>query len=612
MKKVRLTKWLVWFFCGLLTIAAFFAKDFVLYDFHMLPSDYAFSAQSTAGPEGVTGSRSDKPIQALTAFWFSYGKDRELLYGLESGIASEDVRLYGKADNQILAITAKDLQPIRDDLMGYIIAALPEQTIDTNGDGNSETVYDFARADFGRHAYELEPREFGSSEIPFELAFEERRYIQVFYNNEPLINASVSVASQGGKNQIYQTDGHGWIDGLPASVLRSGFTVTYSPDSQTTYRMYYAIEDYEYFTEHFFKAYIPLLLVLLLGAIGIAAFYILREAYAKKNPGYEIYKRERPGLRKGTGMHRNSDSKFLLIRWLFLIFGFFLWSFAGKLLSQEQTLNHIAVPVFSCPFNLDQTLESSCYYLTHLPKLFTRNWGYIVSFLVTLMLFAGLGGRILCGFMCPLGFVQDLFDKLRRVLHIRPVTVSDKMNQVLQPLKWVWTILFLCFVFAGGDFCDICPNKIFSPALGGWWVDLALGGFLTIPLIVGSFYIKRFWCLMCPMGFLLGMFHRFNLFKLKKDCTACTECGACYESCPMRLKNIYTEREKEQVQTIDCLMCGECIHKCPEDHALSMTFCGKTVFKSSRDTFMSKYASECDSRQRKKEEQPICHRKKRL
>lgn len=68
----------------------------------------------------------------------------------------------------------------------------------------------------------------------------------------------------------------------------------------------------------------------------------------------------------------------------------------------------IAVPVFSCPFNLDQTLESSCYYLTHLPVLFTRNWGYIVSFLVTLFLFVILGGRILCGFMCPLGFVQDL------------------------------------------------------------------------------------------------------------------------------------------------------------------------------------------------------------
>lgn len=591
MKKVKLGKWFVYLFCGLLTIAAFFAKDFVLYDFHMLPSDYAYAE-----------SKSEKPIQALTAFWFSFGSDRELLYGHESNIDVAEIQLYGKTHEQVLPVSVADLQPIRDDLIGYLVAVLPEQEIDTNHDGIAEKVYDTARADFSRHAYELAPREFDSKEIPFELAFTERKYIQVFYHNQPLIDTSVTVASPDGTNQTYQTDRHGWIDGLPSSVLRGGFTVAFSPDNETTYRMYYSIEDYEYFTEHFFKAYTPLLLVLLLSVIGIVAFYFIREAYAKKNPAYQIYTRERPGLRKGTGLQVKSDSKFLMIRWLFLILGFFLWSFAGKLISQEQTLNHIAVPVFSCPFNLDQTLESSCYYLTHLPTLFTRNWGYIVSFLVTLILFVVLGGRILCGFMCPLGFVQDLFDKLRRALHIRPVTVSDKMNQVIQPLKWLWTILFLCFVFVGGDFCDICPNKIFSPALGGWWIDLALGGFLTIPLIVGSFYIKRFWCLMCPMGFLLGMFHRFNLFHLKKNCTACTECGACYESCPMRLKNIYTEREKKNVQTIDCLMCGECIHKCPEDYALSMTFCGKTVFKSSRNTFLSKYALKCHKKNRKNKE----------
>lgn len=591
MKKVKLGKWLVWLFCGILTIAAFFAKDFVMYDFHMLPSDYTYAE-----------SKSEKPIQAATAFWFSYGPERELLYGYENNMDAETIRFYGKTHDQALPVTASDLEPIRNDLMGYLVAVLPQQLIDTNDDGITETVYDFARADFGLHAYELAPREFDSNEIPFELAFAERKYIQVFYQNEPLMDVSVTVTSPDGRNQTYRTDGHGWIDGLPSSVVRGGFTVTYSPDSQTTYRMYYAIEDYEYFTEHFFKAYIPLLLVLLFSMIGIVAFYFIREVYTKSNPAYQIYTRERPGLRKGTGLQNKSDSKFLLFRWLFLIFGFFLWSFSGKLISQEQTLNHIAVPVFSCPFNLDQTLESSCYYLTHLPTLFTRNWGYIISFLVTLMLFVVLGGRILCGFMCPLGFVQDLFDKLRRALHIRPVTVSDKMNQVIQPLKWLWTILFLCFVFVGGDFCDICPNKIFSPALGGWWVNLALGGFLTIPLIVGSFYIKRFWCLMCPMGFLLGMFQRFNLFKLKKDCMACTECGACYESCPMRLKNIYTEREKEDVQTIDCLMCGECIHKCPEDHALSMTFFGKTIFKSSRNTFLSRYALESHRKRRKEEE----------
>lgn len=68
----------------------------------------------------------------------------------------------------------------------------------------------------------------------------------------------------------------------------------------------------------------------------------------------------------------------------------------------------------------------------------------------------------------------------------------------------------------------------------------------------------------------------------------------------MRIKEIYTEREKEDVQTVDCMMCGECIHKCPEDHALSMTFCGKKIYSSSRQSFLSKYAPK--NRKGKKED----------
>ena len=150
--------------------------------------------------------------------------------------------------------------------------------------------------------------------------------------------------------------------------------------------------------------------------------------------------------------------------------------------------------------------------------------------------------------------------------------------------------MFLGFAFTGRDFCDICPLKVFATAQGGFWTNLYLGGFLAVIILVGSFFIKRFWCLICPMGYLMGIFRKFNLFHLKKDCMACTECGACYEACPMRIKEIYTEREKENVQTIDCMMCGECIHKCPEDHALSMTFCGKKIYSSSSQSFLSKYA----------------------
>lgn len=606
-KKRKWGRILVYVICAMLTITAFFANKLVLYQFHMMPSDYRF-VRETGQP----------PVKATTAIWFAYGADRELQFWTDARVFMDesiqadaagngDVLIYAKTAEGVVDVDLESSRPIQEDFTGYFVAVTGARQADIDDDGKIETVYDSARADFGPHAYAAVPRGFHSEGISFELCFEERKKIQVFFGGEVVADSLVSVTTSDFQDKVYETDSSGYIKKLPVKYIRSGLTVSYEPEGETVYRMYYALEDYAYFSPHFWKAQIPLLLIFALSAVGIAFVHLIREKWLKGSLEHRIYSREKAGIYAANPLMQKTDSHFLMIRWLFLMAGFFLWTYAGKLVEQGQVLNQIAVPVFSCPFNLDQTLESSCYYLTHLPELFTtRSLSYIAAYMGTLFLFLILFGRILCGFMCPLGFVQDLMDKLRKAFHIRPITLTDRMNQILQPLKWTWILLFLCFTFTGGNFCDICPNKIFSPALGGYWIDLVLGGILTIPLLVGSFFIKRFWCIMCPMGYLLGIFYKFNIFKLKKDCTSCTECGACYAACPMRLKNIYTERGKEtpsghpfmhrktcgdvvNVQTVDCLMCGECIHKCPEDKALRMTCFGKTVYQSSRRTFLSKY-----------------------
>ena len=43
MKKVKYGTAAVWIICALLTLAALFAKDFVLYDFQMMPANYAYT-----------------------------------------------------------------------------------------------------------------------------------------------------------------------------------------------------------------------------------------------------------------------------------------------------------------------------------------------------------------------------------------------------------------------------------------------------------------------------------------------------------------------------------------------------------------------------------------
>lgn len=589
MKKIKIGTVIVCVVSIVLILFSFFAKNFVLYDFQMNASDYSYSE-----------TEDTKPKSATTAVWFSYGESgRQLQYGLDSKSQSQNMIVYAMdSENGVYSVNGND-SPIRSDSLGHFIAVLPEVEKDIDQDGTMETIYDYARSDLGPDAFNPTPQRFESTNLPYELVFAERKYVMVYYNNEILKDAPISVTSDDGIVTQYRTDHHGWIKGLPIKDIREGFTASYSPDEDTVYQMFYALEDYSYFSTHFFIAHIPLLLVFFLSAIGIAIVCVIRKKLSKNDPSYLISSREKVGIYH-SHLKKKTTSRFLIIRWLCLFAAMFVWTYAGQLINQGQALNEIAVPLFSCPFNLNQIVETPCYYLAHLPALFTRfgaefpirNIVYAVTYLGTTFLFFVFLGRILCGFLCPAGLLQDLMDKLRQTLHVKPIVVTDKMNKILQPLKWVWIILFLGMAFTGGDFCDICPLKGFTTAQGGYWANLYLGGFLAIILLIGSFFIKRFWCIMCPMGYLMGIFHKFNLFKLKKSCNSCTECGACYNACPMKIKSIYTERQKEDIQTIDCLMCGECINKCPEDNALAMTFCKKTIYKSSRATFMSRFSSK--------------------
>ncbi len=581
MRKEKVWTAFIFAICVFLTVSAFFSTNYNLYDFNMNAQDYVYE-------------RTDKiPDGADTSVWFDYGtRGRSLFYGYTNETLYGQSEIFMLTADGVKEAPTKDFKEIPGNSTGNIIIALPVQSIDIDNNGTNESVYDFARADFGANAFNPVPQRFDYEKIPFELIFAERNRIEVRFNNELLKGADLTVTTHNGEKISRKTDNNGWIDNLSQQDLRYGFTASYSPDSQTVYRMYYALEDYPFFSWHTFEAHFPLFVVIGLSFVVIFAVEVIRRIMFRNDYAYK-----RGNLFERNLLRTKTDSKFLLIRWCFLWFGMFAMTYLGKLIGQGQALNQIAVPVFACPYNLDQPLEVPCYYISHITHLFVRfgedyplhNIIYGSVFLLTLVLSILLFGRILCGFLCPMGLIQDLMDKLRRILHIRPIVVTEKMNKIIQPLKWLWIILFIGFIFTGGDFCNICPAKIFATAQGGFWTNLVLNGFLAAGILVGSFFIKRFWCLMCPMGYLMGLLKKFNLFKLKKDCMACTECGACYEACPMRIKSIYTEREKENIQTVDCLMCGECVNKCPEDNALSLTFCGKTIYKSSKGKFLSKY-----------------------
>ena len=201
----------------------------------------------------------------------------------------------------------------------------------------------------------------------------------------------------------------------------------------------------------------------------------------------------------------------------------------------------------------------------------------------------GIFGRAWCGFVCPMGLMQEVLQLLRKKTRTEGIPQKEGQQNVLAAVKWTLTLLFIFACFTGADFCNFCPAVTLSPALNGFRTGIYVSGFVMLAAIAGSFFKDRFFCNICPFGLILGICGRFSPVRLKKNCTSCTECGACYRACPMGIKSIYTERDKVNVTDINCIFCGECVRHCPENDALKITFAGKPVYTSSRERYMAAY-----------------------
>jgi ferredoxin-type protein NapH len=279
---------------------------------------------------------------------------------------------------------------------------------------------------------------------------------------------------------------------------------------------------------------------------------------------------------------------FSRIRWVILTICFFSLTFGIFLFGTKFTA--FSLPVLNCPFNHELLVEGSCYQFAHIKEFIETNWipgkrQVAIIFYGSNLLLMLVLGRALCGFICPIGWIQDVLDQIRQWLRIDSIRFTEKQYQWIKLLKWEFLVIFLVINFIGVNFCFLCPVLGIIPALSGRNMTIPLAGYIAILAIALSFLKKRFWCNICPMGLLIGLLHKISLFRLRKNCQACTECGACYEACPMGIKSIYTERVKTDITTHDCIMCGECVKRCPETNALSIGILNFKFYTASRGNF---------------------------
>ncbi|MCW7754008.1 4Fe-4S binding protein [Desulfobotulus sp. H1] len=282
-----------------------------------------------------------------------------------------------------------------------------------------------------------------------------------------------------------------------------------------------------------------------------------------------------------------------------------------------------ALPTMACIYVEDRA--GSCF-LYPFQRFLSMPWGALfgsalTGFLVylgTFFLWAFVLGKLFCGWICPLGFLQDLLTRLREKAGIRGARFRWATRDRFQWVKYALLVLLIVLPMGIGNslaglprftgdlavpFCQICPGKPLLPVFHGdtshFIIDFSsitkvilttLSMVIAGLFLVGSFVKRRFICAFCPMAALLSLFDRIACTDLHKKGDACTRCGNCFRACPMEIREIADIRDKKHMVTQDCMLCLRCIEVCPEDKALSATFLGFPVFSASADGFLKRQA----------------------
>lgn len=165
-------------------------------------------------------------------------------------------------------------------------------------------------------------------------------------------------------------------------------------------------------------------------------------------------------------------------------------------------------------------------------------------------------GPVFCGWVCPLGTIQEWVSSLGRKIfkkrfnHFVPVKV-DRILRFTRYLVLVW-VVYMTAATGKLIFSDYDP---YFTLFNLWTSEVAIGGLIILSLTLFlSLFVQRPWCkYACPYGAVLGIFNLFRIFSIRRRPSTCTQCGACTTLCPM---NIAVE-EKTVVRDHQCISCLE-------------------------------------------------------
>ena len=197
------------------------------------------------------------------------------------------------------------------------------------------------------------------------------------------------------------------------------------------------------------------------------------------------------------------------------------------------------LPTCTCDFVMVQTVFSLA-----IGKIaLTGGLSLLVLFAI-ISAFTLVFGRFYCGWVCPLGAVQELANRITK-----KELISDEWKRKLSWARPIVFIASLASILFGVYFIGPTVNWYKYGSIAIVW--------LTAGLVLVSLFTYRPWCeYACPFGYFLSFLHRLAPLKVRLVGT-CKSCNACGKTCKS------AAIEKGEIDGALCIECGDCVGSCP-------------------------------------------------
>ncbi|MEN8152750.1 MAG: 4Fe-4S binding protein [Acidobacteriota bacterium] len=203
-------------------------------------------------------------------------------------------------------------------------------------------------------------------------------------------------------------------------------------------------------------------------------------------------------------------------------------------------------------------------------------YGFGMPFIVTLAVIfflTLLGPKLFCGYVCPVGAVQELISMWSEKLKIKRSKTNFTVANTIR------LSLFIVFIFVSATAIlyitfkgKVYPKSLYdyiNPFHGlEFEAEKTLIGYMThyIPFIltvIFSFkYYRPFCHFVCPIGLYSHFLEQISIFRISFKKKACTDCNICVNEAPCTaMEDIL----KKSTLRPDCYACNKCIEVCPEN-----------------------------------------------